>query len=535
MASPRSDNAASQRQLQPQPPAALGSSSSRFVASSRLPPLSQPNTSSVSLVSSTARGRPIPLSDATAADRTTALRELNRSQPTVHPPYPKASGPPPSAAGTTAGTTTGTYSQPVLVRTYSGPISSSTRARSASRRDAVSGVQGRPSAPSSGRSRRRRHGFAVTLIRPLVGGKPSPRDDVRLPPLEAFSFKGIMAELEQDIGADLDRIADICARSRYSLSNQYEIHVAPHGSGAGFAQGGSPSTSTNSPGHDNAGPTLQAPSIDDEHADTTHRRRVTVRRKSAAYGTLETIISSSRSSDEDRSKRKSAAEIAAQVRGRFPHPSPEGSGSADTTEAQASSELHGEPTKRPSRARPTLAAAILDHSRAQTYHRPDPPPPRTSGTNLVSEPAIPETSHSHLVSTTTREGLSREDGNIGSSSKEQTSVSVVCLYSSLPHWHDFPRRKAVRPSVLISQQSKSVAAAAITAPEEPKDQPGLLGGFRFSIPWKATSVTNPSPTEQKPGRTKSYAEGTLRQLLGITESSRTREGKSADGGGGMAE
>ncbi|KAI8952692.1 hypothetical protein F4801DRAFT_201871 [Xylaria longipes] len=507
MASPRSDNAASQRQLQPQPPAALGSSSSRFVASSRLPPLSQPNTSSVSLVSSTARGRPIPLSDATAADRTTALRELNRSQPTVHPPYPKASGPPPSAAGTTAGTTTGTYSQPVLVRTYSGPISSSTRARSASRRDAVSGVQGRPSAPSSGRSRRRRHGFAVTLIRPLVGGKPSPRDDVRLPPLEAFSFKGIMAELEQDIGADLDRIADICARSRYSLSNQYEIHVAPHGSGAGFAQGGSPSTSTNSPGHDNAGPTLQAPSIDDEHADTTHRRRVTVRRKSAAYGTLETIISSSRSSDEDRSKRKSAAEIAAQVRGRFPHPSPEGSGSADTTEAQASSELHGEPTKRPSRARPTLAAAILDHSRAQTYHRPDPPPPRTSGTNLVSEPAIPETSHSHLVSTTTREGLSREDGNIGSSSKEQTSVSV----------------------------SKSVAAAAITAPEEPKDQPGLLGGFRFSIPWKATSVTNPSPTEQKPGRTKSYAEGTLRQLLGITESSRTREGKSADGGGGMAE
>ncbi|KAI0454518.1 hypothetical protein F5B21DRAFT_504219 [Xylaria acuta] len=515
MAPPPSDNAASQPQLQlqpqPQPPAALASSlpSSRFAAASRLPPLSQPNTSSVSLVSSTARGQPIPLSDATAADRTTALRELSRSQPTARPPYPKASGPPPSAAGTTPGTTTGTYSQPVLVRTYSGPISSSTRARSASRRDAVSGVQGRPSAPSSSRSRRRRPGFAVTLIRPLVSGKPSPRDDVKLPPLEAFSFKSIMAELEQDIGADLDRIADICARSRYSLSNQYEIHVAPHGSGTGFAQGAASSASTNLSTRDNAGPTLQAPSIDDEHADTTHRRRVTVRRKSAAYGTLETIISSSRSSDEDRSKRKSASEIAAQVRGRFPHSSPEGSGSGSghTTEAQASSELHGERTKRPSRARPTLAAAILDHSRAQTYHHPDPPPPWTSGTNLVSEPAIPETSLSHLVSTTTHEGLSRQDRNIGSSAKEQTSVSV----------------------------SKSVAAAAITTPEEPKDQPGLLGGFRFSIPWKGTSVIDPSSTGQKPGRTKSYAEGTLRQLLGITESSGTQEGKSADGGGEMAE
>ncbi|KAI0552548.1 hypothetical protein F4679DRAFT_71427 [Xylaria curta] len=510
MASPRPDNAASQSQLQLQPPATLASSSSRFATASRLPPLSQPNTSSVSLVSSTARGQPIPLSDATAADRTTALRELSRSQPTARPPYPKSSGSPPSTAGTTPGTTTGTYSQPVLVRTYSGPISSPMQARSVSRRDVVSAVQDRPSAPSSSRSRRRRHGFAVTLIRPLVSARPSPGDDAKLPPLEAFSFKSIMADLEHDIGADLDRIADICARSRYSLSNQYEIHVAPHGSGAGFAQGGLASASTSSAGHDNAGPTLQAPSIEDDHADVTHRRRVTVRRKSAAYGTLETIISSSRSSDEDRSKRKSASEIAAQVRGRFSHSSPEGSergsgsGSAQTTEAQASSELHGERTKK---TRPTLAAAILDHTRAQTYHHPDPPPPRTSSTSLVSEPAMPETSHSHLVSTTTREEPSHKDKSSGPSAKEQSSVSV----------------------------SKSVAAAAITTPEQPKEQPGLLGGFRFSIPWKGTSIADRSSTGQKPGRTKSYAEGTLRQLLGITESSGTREGKSTDGGGGMAE
>ncbi|KAI1418750.1 hypothetical protein F5Y12DRAFT_789622 [Xylaria sp. FL1777] len=480
-------------------------SPSRFASSSRfpLPPRSQPNTSSASVVSSTAQGRPIPLSDANAADRTTALRELSRSQPIARHPHAKTSGPPPSTAGTTTGTTTGTYSQPVLVRTYSGPISSSSRACANSRRDAISVVQGTPNAPSSGGGGhgRRRHGFAVTLIRPLVSRKPSARDDAKLPPLEAFSFKSIMAEIEQDIGADLDRIADICARSRYSLSNQYEIHVAPHGSGAGFAPGGTASAPIDSPSHDNGGPTLQAISIDDEHSGTNDGRRVLARRRSAAYGTLETIISSSRSSDEERSKRKSAAEIAAQVRGRVPHSSPEVSDSSHSTEAQTSSELHGERTKKSPKARPTLAAAILDHSRAQNYHHPDPQPQWTSSTNLVSDPAIPETSHSLLVGTTTP-----EDESIGTFAKEQISASM----------------------------SKSVAAATIMVQEERKDQTGLLGGFRFSIPWKGTSATDVSSTEQKPGRTKSYAEGTLRQLLRTTESPGSQGGKSADGEGGVA-
>ncbi|KAI0423404.1 hypothetical protein F5Y09DRAFT_327460 [Xylaria sp. FL1042] len=502
MATTRSDqtisaSASASTSTSPLAPAADGPlSPSRLVPSSRfpLPSLSQPNTSSVFLVSSTAQGRPIPLSDANAADRTTALRALSRSQPTARHPHTKTSGPPPSTAGTTTGTTTGTYSQPVLVRTYSGPISSSTRARSKSRRDAVSAVQGRPNAPSSTGSRRRRHGFPVILIRPLVSRKPSPGDDAKLPPLEAFSFKSIMAEMEQDIGADLDRIADICARSRYSLSNQYEVHVAPHGSGASFAQAGKPEASIDSPSQDSGGPTLQAISIDDDHGVANQGKRVLVRRRSAAYGTLETIISSSRSSDEDRSKRKSAAEIAAEVRGRIPRSSPGGSGSTH-------SELHGEQTKRSPKARPTLAGAILNHSRAQNYQRPGPQPPRTSSTNLVSKPAIPETSHNYLVNTT----ILCEDGDAGPSIKEQILASL----------------------------SRSVAAAAIAIPEEPKDQAGLLGGFRFSIPWKGTSTTGVSSTEQKPGRTKSYAEGTLRQLLKIAESG-NREDKPPDREGGVA-
>ncbi|GAP84203.2 hypothetical protein SAMD00023353_0600020 [Rosellinia necatrix] len=500
-----------QPELQPEPQSpTTPSSSSRFPFPFRPPPLSQPqpDSSSVSLVPSTAQGRPIPLTDTNAADRTTALRELSRSQPITRRPYAKAPGSPPSTAGTTTGTTTGTYSQPVLVRTYSGPISPSTQARSSrppSRPVAVSGVQRSPNAPSS-RGSRRRHGFAVTLIRPLVTKRPSLVDDAKLPPLEDFSFKNIMAEIGPDIGDDLDRIADICARSRYSLSNQYEIHVTPHGSGASFIHGDPASTSTNSLLHDTGGPTLQAISIGDEHPSTNGGRRALVRRKSAAYGTLETIMSSSRSSDEDRGKRKSAAEITAQVRGRILHPSTEGSGSAHSTEAQASGEHHRERVKKPLTARHTLAAAILDHSRILSHRHPVPVSPRASGSNLVSEPALPETSHSHLLSMTTPEGLSREAGNAGPSAKEQTSVSV----------------------------STSVAAAAIALPEEPKDQPGLLSGFRFGIPWKATSVTNVASEEQKTVRTKSYAEGTLRHILRITESTGNRGGKPTNDQSGVA-
>src|SRR5690606_37833726 len=101
----------------------------------------------------------------------------------------------------------------------------------------------------------------------------------RLPPVEAFTFKSFMANIEHDptsagdpthsIMSDLDRIAEICARSRYSLSNQYEVHKAPHGSGDSFLTSVSPPPSSsggNNGKRDLAavGPTLQAVSSDDE-------------------------------------------------------------------------------------------------------------------------------------------------------------------------------------------------------------------------------------------------------------------------------
>ncbi|KAI1259355.1 hypothetical protein F5Y18DRAFT_303141 [Xylariaceae sp. FL1019] len=367
------------------------------------PPLSQSNPPAVSLEPSTARGQSIPLAHDTAVHRTTALRELSRSQPTGRPRYP-------SAAATATATTTGTYSQPVLVRTYAASSTSSAyhSGRRPTRQPAPIASDGSNMSYASGTGRSRRS-FAVTLGRSHLLQRSAHTDgridaDVKLPPLEAFTFKGIMADIEHDMATDLDRIAEICARSRYSLSNQYEIHVAPHGSGAAFVQ----------PAHTDMppAPTLQAISSDDErHGPPTRQRTGAVRRPSAAYGTLETIMSSSRSSDDERANRKSAAEIAAHVRGRHAYHaaaagetgcgcgngrgSGSGSGSANSTEAQASSELQ---TTSP---RSTLAAAILKRSRVQSIsHASSVAGPAAS---LVGRPALPETSNSHLVSTTTTE------------------------------------------------------------------------------------------------------------------------------------
>ncbi|KAI1498465.1 hypothetical protein F5X99DRAFT_393254 [Biscogniauxia marginata] len=443
------------------PPTNPASSPSPFV----FPPLSQPNPSTTSLMPNTAEGRPIPLDDSTAAHRTSALRELNRSQPSSRRRYTKSSAPP-----SITSTTTGTYSQPVLVRTYSrpAPSSSSARTRPTSRRVPLS-VVSLPSNTSSWRPGQ--DGMALGTTRQKGKKKMPPSDDAMLPPLEAFTFKSIMADMQQDIGAHLDQIAEICARSRYSLSNQYEVHVVPHGSGSGFlaslASTGLPLPS---------GPTLQAIPSDDEHAGTRHTKRHSAARpRSAAYGTLETIMSSSRSSDEDKSKRKSAAEIAAGVRGRMADTGQDEDGSANSTEAQASNESQN---KRP---RPTLfATSIIDSSRNLVRGESNPP-----SFSLIGEPAKPETSRSHLMDRTLAESAFTES---------YTQMSP-------------PQQPS--PAVL----SGSVAAAAIASSEEPRSQSGLLSGLNS---WISRRGVTPS-TIPKGSRSKSYAEGTLRDLLRAAE------------------
>ncbi|CRK31986.1 hypothetical protein BN1708_005624 [Verticillium longisporum] len=254
------------------------------------PPLFQPNTSSTSLVPSTAEGKPIPLDDDTAAHRTLALRELNVNYPS-RSRYAKSTG-----------AQSSTNSQPVLVRTYS-----ETQSRqSSTTRSIIAG--GKPVHSTANNSVG--NGPAASSKKGL-GSRDA---TTKLPPIEAYSFKQMMANMEAEedtsINADLDRIAEICARSRYSLSNQYEVHVTPHGSGAAFMA----SVSSRRQQHTN-GPTLQAVTSDDERqASRLHKRRGGgARRRSMAMGTLETIMSSSGSSEDGKPKKKSASEITLEV------------------------------------------------------------------------------------------------------------------------------------------------------------------------------------------------------------------------------
>jgi len=70
------------------------------------------NPSSTSLVPSTAEGKPIPVDDSTAENRTSALREINSHYPSRHR-YAKSTG-----------AQSSTYSEPVIVRSYHPPAPS---------------------------------------------------------------------------------------------------------------------------------------------------------------------------------------------------------------------------------------------------------------------------------------------------------------------------------------------------------------------------------------------------------------------------
>ena len=121
-------------------------------------------------------------------------------------------------------------------------------------------------------------------------------------------------------------------------------------------------------------------------------------------GTLETIMSSSRSSDEDKTKKKSASEIADEVRGRAVrkesgHSSPSASSRGtsddpDTPEAEASAKHHAR--------RASGSLALIDGSK-QSLPAGDGSNRRASATGLLSELALPQASTSQLELRTTEQ------------------------------------------------------------------------------------------------------------------------------------
>ncbi|KAK4110771.1 hypothetical protein N656DRAFT_770057 [Canariomyces notabilis] len=548
------------------------------------------NAPSASVAPSTAEGKPVPLADATAAHRTSALQKLNSTYPSVVRRHQYAES---------TGAQSSTYSQPVLVRTYSGPSPSqgsrttrqSSRPRGSSRRvplppSSTTGAVGfsrqpiqpalsdigvstssntnqntnednginayRVSMPRSLKSKKgSSSGTSSKLPLPLPLPLPWPwqsassrpdSDEAKLPPVEAFTFKSFMADMQarggdNDIGADLDRIAEICARSRYSLSNQYEVHVAPHGSGASFVSGVASSTVPIHRGKkgrshvQSQGPTLQAIRSDDENSTRSHpRRRNGARRRSVAYGTLETIMSSSRSSEEDKSKKKSAAELAGEVRGRAarkawdqqPAGSGSGSGSgpgsvsaavstgngsgsqdadmrepaSSTTTAAASSSSNNNKNRLARKKSASFASAIMDSGRngsssTSQSHTKNPP------SALLSEPAMPQTSNSSFGVRTAPAVASPEDGG-------EPNADSVRGSNNDPSGSSSPPRAAA--AACHGRHAPHLTTPSLRHQQHHRNLPGSSSSSSWTawMPWRGAGQT-PQALEG--------AEGSLRQLL----------------------
>lgn len=470
------------------------------------------NTSIASLVPSTAEGKPIPLDDSTAAHRTLALRELNSNfpSPVARHKYERSTG-----------AQSKTYSKPVIVRTYSGPSPSQGHSRSNShsaRR--VASRRGPPSTTSTSISYispaahsrpagGSQNGSILSMARGNAKKKLWPwrqgHDEVpaeTLPPHEAFSFKTIMANLQaqsNEMDNALDGIAEIYARSRYSLSNQYEVHVAPHGSGASFVSA-VPSSSIRRRGYaknsqSQNGLTLQAIQSGDEDnsasARSHRKRRSTGRRQSAAYGTLETIMSSSRSSEEDKTKKKSASELKDQVRGRASSKSGHsGSGSPNASKAPGANPLTGmAKPKEVTRQRSRSFANAIIHADSSRYSLPgdEAATPRTSSAALVSEPSLPQTSSSHLeIRTTPNELLGSDSPRSSQAQSPGRDESSVYAYGNGHSRQEDPN-------------ASNIAART---------------GLTDWVPWKtALSGTMGTPQPGSSSAARSQAEGTLRELL----------------------
>ncbi|KAJ5398517.1 hypothetical protein N7465_009006 [Penicillium sp. CMV-2018d] len=137
--------------------------------------------------------------DPAAAYRTTAMRQINGSPRST--PRPVRDNPSARRSSTLA-------TRPVLVRAYSGDAQdTSTRPSTMSARRFLSFSGSRTSAPPPSR----------------------PSQDIMFPTDKDFSIESILQAIEPDIRGTLDSIAEICGRSKLSLSNEYGSHIAPLG------------------------------------------------------------------------------------------------------------------------------------------------------------------------------------------------------------------------------------------------------------------------------------------------------------------
>ncbi|KGO63531.1 hypothetical protein PITC_049130 [Penicillium italicum] len=137
--------------------------------------------------------------DHAAAYRATALRQINGSpRPATRPV--RVDNPSRRRSSTLA-------TRPVLVRAYSGD------------------AQDRSPRPAAMSARRF---LSFSGLRSSAPSLPA-QSDVMFPTDKDFSIESILQAIEPDIRGTLESIAEICGRSKLSLSNEYGSHIAPLG------------------------------------------------------------------------------------------------------------------------------------------------------------------------------------------------------------------------------------------------------------------------------------------------------------------
>ncbi|EOA84116.1 hypothetical protein ACJQWK_01151 [Exserohilum turcicum] len=203
-----------------------------------------------------------------------ALRALNA--PAFHSSPSKSK----SAKSTSSRTTV--TSQPVVVRTYSG-------SRHTSR-------------PGSGFNTPR--SFAVSGNMPtsaLTAGLAGRSE--QLPSADDFSFSAILRAVDPEIRDAIDAIAEICAKSRMSLADEYDSHLPPQGEITGTGPGWAVSTGALvgrgrlnriSQGWSAADNTLMAvpeASSSSERLAQEGKAESSKKRSQSAYGSLKSVIS----------------------------------------------------------------------------------------------------------------------------------------------------------------------------------------------------------------------------------------------------
>lgn len=210
-----------------------------------------------------------------------ALRALNAPAFQSHASSSAKSKP---AKSTSSRTTLS--SQPVVVRTYSGSRHNS-RSSSALGSPRYANMNGHASQTPS------------TLSVSLAGRSE------RLPSVEDFSFSAILRAVDPEIRDAIDAIAEICARSRMSLADEYDAHLPPQGeitgTGPGWAAGmgalvGRGRISRVGQGWSAAENTLTAvpeASSSSERLAGESRSRTggSKKRSQSAYGSLKSVIS----------------------------------------------------------------------------------------------------------------------------------------------------------------------------------------------------------------------------------------------------